>query len=157
MEEVSNALLDIAEYLPRIMRKLFGGGLIISALWELTIPQLRALNIVANRPGCTMGALAEGLGVQLNAATGLASRLVQRGLLERSVDPEDRRLVRLHLSESGRRAREACQHEMRQRVKEALQHLSAGEQDRIATALLSLHGALEAAEAGACQQGVKER
>ena len=157
MAEVSNALLDIAEYLPQIMRKLFGGGLIISPVWELTIPQLQALNIVANQPGCTMGGLAEGLGIQLNAATGLAGRLVQQGLLERSADPEDRRLVRLHLSESGCRAREACQHERRLRVNEALRHLSTAEQDQIAAALLLLYQALEATEPGGCQRGARER
>jgi DNA-binding MarR family transcriptional regulator len=144
MPEESSALSDIAAYLPEIMRKLFGGRLIVSKAWELTIPQLRALSIVADRPGCTMGELAAGLGTRVNAATGLADRLVQHGLLERKADPGDRRLVRLRLTQSGRRAREACRREGRRRVKEALQRLSADEQSRIAAALVLLHSALDA-------------
>lgn len=153
MVEVSNALVDIAECLPEIMRRLFGGRLIVSAVWELTVPQLRALNIVANQPGCTMGGLAEALGIQLNAATGLAGRLVHQGLLERSTDTEDHRIVRLRLSESGLRVREACQRERSLRVKEALSHLSESEQEQIAAALSLLYRALEATEPNACRQG----
>jgi len=144
MPEKNSGLPDIAEYLPEIMRKLFGGRLIVSKAWELTIPQLRALSIVADRPGCTMGELAGGLGIRVNAATGLAERLVQHGLLEREADPADRRLVRLRLTESGRRAREACRRERRRRVDEALQRLSTDEQGQIAAALVLLHSALDA-------------
>jgi DNA-binding MarR family transcriptional regulator len=157
MPEKAGALLDIAEYLPEIMRKLFGGRLIVSKAWELTIPQLRALSIVADWPGCTMGELARGLGIRVNAATGLADRLVQHGLLERQADPADRRLVRLRLTESGRRAREACRRERRRRVKEALGHLSTAEQGQIARSLLLLHRALGAAETSARQRGGRGR
>jgi DNA-binding MarR family transcriptional regulator len=157
MPERNKALLDVAEYLPEIMRRLFGGRLIVSEAWELTVPQLRALSIVANRPGCTMGELATSLGIRINAATGVADRLVQHELLEREADPDDRRLVRLRLTESGRRAREACRRERRQRVKEALRHLSAAEQDQIATALLLLHRALDAGEPSARRRGGKVR
>jgi DNA-binding MarR family transcriptional regulator len=139
-------LIEIAEYLPEIMRRLFGGRLIASGAWELTIPQLRALSLVADRPSCTMGELSESLGIGLSAATGLADRLVQHGLLEREADPEDRRLVRLRLTEAGRRAREACRSEKRRQVEEALQRLSADEQSQIAAALVLLHGALDAAK-----------
>jgi DNA-binding MarR family transcriptional regulator len=155
MTESSSGLLDIAEYLPEIMRKLFGGKLIASGAWELTIPQLRALSFAAHRPGCTMGELSESLGIGLSAGTGLADRLVQHGLLEREADPEDRRVVRLRLTESGRRAWEACRRERMRRVEEALRRLSAVEQRKIASALLLLHGALDASEPGAPQRGGK--
>jgi DNA-binding MarR family transcriptional regulator len=147
MPEKNSTLPDIAEYLPEIMRKLFGGRLIVSKAWELTIPQLRALSIVADRPGCTMGELAGGLGIRVNAATGLADRLVQHKLLEREADPADRRLVRLRLTASGRRAWEACRRERRRRVDEALQRLSTHEQGQIAAALVLLHSALDAPKA----------
>jgi len=157
MAERRSGLLDIAEYLPEIMRKLFGGRLIGSRAWELTIPQLRALSLTAHRPGCTMGELSQSLGIGLSAATGLADRLVQHGLLEREADPEDRRLVRLRLTKSGRRAQEACRRERRRQVEEALRRLSGREQSRIAEALLLLHRALDAAEPSARQRGGRAR
>jgi len=153
MLEKTNALFDIAECLPEIMRKLFGGRLITTDAWELTIPQLRALGFMARRPGCTMGELAESLGIRQNAATGLADRLVQHGLLEREADPEDRRLVRLRLTERGDHAREACRSERRRRVEEALRRLSAAQQGQIAAALLLLCQALDIAEPSARQRG----
>lgn len=134
---------SIAEDLPIIMRRLFGGGLITSGIWELTIAQLRALNFAAERPGGTMGELSESLGIRLSAATGLADRLVQHGLLKRDGDPSDRRVIRLHLTPAGRRAQGACKRERKRRVEAALQRLSAKEQDKIAAALAILRKALE--------------
>jgi len=157
MPEKSRALPDIAEHLPEIMRKLFGGRLVVSRAWELTVPQLRALSMVAEQPGSTMGGLARSLGIRINAATGLADRLVHQGLLEREADPDDRRLVRLRLTESGRRAREACRRERRRRVKEALRHLSAAEREQIAGALLLLHRALDAGVPSARRGGGRGR
>ena len=157
MRNNSAALIDIAEYLPRIMRKLFGSRLITSNAWELTIPQLRALGLVALRPGTTMGELSEDLGIRLNAATGLADRLVQHGLVERGSDPEDRRLVRLQLTKSGHRALSACRRERKRRVEEALQRLSADEQSQIAEALLLLYGTLDGTARSAHKQEGKRQ
>jgi DNA-binding MarR family transcriptional regulator len=139
-------LTEIDEYLPEIMRRLFGGRLISSGAWELTIPQLRVLTIVAGNADCTMGELARSLGISLSAATGLVDRLVQQGLIEREANPNDRRVVCLRLTEGGRRAREACRQERRRRVEAALRSLSAKEQTEIAAALALLHKALEATE-----------
>ena len=49
--------------------------------------------------------LADALGLAQSAASGLAGRLVEAGLAERSEDPADRRAVRLTLTDAGRRAR----------------------------------------------------
>ena len=148
MSREDGGLLQIAEGLPEIMHKLFGRRLIASGAWELTIPQLRALTMVAGQRECSMGQLARSLGIGLSAATGLADRLVQHGLMEREVAPEDRRLVRLRLTEAGRRAREACRRERNRCVQEALRHLSAAERSRIAGALILLRKALDEAETG---------
>ncbi|MBP7868464.1 MAG: MarR family transcriptional regulator [Firmicutes bacterium] len=157
MPEKSGMLPDIAELLPEIMRKLFGGRLVVSKAWELSVPQLRVLSIVAEQPGCTMGALARSLGIGMSAATGIADRLVHQGLLEREGDPEDRRLVLLHLSESGRRAREACRRERRRRVEQALQRLSSHEQAQIAAALVILHRALDGPQPSVHRGGKEKR
>jgi DNA-binding MarR family transcriptional regulator len=146
MAQADTALLKIAESLPAIMRKLFGGRLISSGAWELTIPQLRALTIVSDDADCTMGELARALEISLSAATGLADRLVQQGLLEREFDPDDRRLVCLRLTHAGEHALEACRHERTRRVHAALHGLSAKQQAHIASALALLRDALEASD-----------
>lgn len=135
---------EIAEHLPEIMRRLFGGRLIASGAWELTVPQLRALTFTADNADCTMGELARSLGIGLSAASGLVERLVQQGLVEREAAPNDRRLVCLRLTKAGRRAHEACRRERIRRVEAALLSLSAKEQAGIAAALALLRKALEA-------------
>jgi DNA-binding MarR family transcriptional regulator len=140
------AVAQIAEHLPEIMRRLFGGRLIASGVWELTVPQLRALTSVAEREDCTMGELARSLGISLSAATGLAERLVQHGLLAREAAPEDRRIVCLRLTKAGERAREACRQERMRRIEAALGALSPRQQADIAAALRRLREALDATE-----------
>jgi DNA-binding MarR family transcriptional regulator len=137
---------EIAEHLPEIMRRLFGGRLITSGAWELTVPQLRALTFTADNADCTMGALARSQGIGLSAASGLVERLVQQGLVEREAAPNDRRRVCLRLTNAGRRAREACRRERKRRVEAALRSLSAKQRAEIAAALALLRKALEATE-----------
>ncbi len=55
--------------------------------------------------GLLVGDLAEALGLAQSAASGLAGRLVEAGLVARSDDPDDRRAARLTLTAAGRRAR----------------------------------------------------
>src|SRR5258708_12872509 len=49
----------------------------------------------------TVGALAEELAISAPSATGLVDRLVDRGLVERERASDDRRTVRVSLTESG--------------------------------------------------------
>jgi len=144
---------QIDECLPEIMRRLFGGRLISSGVWELTIPQLRALNTVAQGGDCSMGKLARSLGIGLSAATGLVDRLVQQGFLQRDAYPSDRRRVCLTLTKAGRRALEACRRERRRRLRAAMQCLSGEEQGRIAGALARLRRAVETV--GLSERGAK--
>ena len=81
--------------------RLFGPS---SVPLDLTVQQLRALNLVAAEPGRTSHDLARGLAVSAPTASGLVDRLVEKGVLERRRDPDDRRLRRLYLTELGQQA-----------------------------------------------------
>lgn len=137
---------EIAEHLPEIMRQLFGRRLVAGSASELTISQLRALGLVVERPGCTMGELSSSLGIGLSAATGLVDRLVQHGLVRRTPDPKDRRVIRLRLTAAGVSARDTFRRARQRAMKAALRRLSAEEQAAIAAALAALRRAVEAAE-----------
>ena len=50
---------------------------------------------------CSIGQVAEGLGISEPAASQLVERLVRRGLIARRVDERDRRSVRVSLTEMG--------------------------------------------------------
>lgn len=70
---------------------------------ELTLPQYRVLVFLAPRPrpAAHVAAL---LGVTPSTVTSVVDGLVTRGLVSRTVDPEDRRRVVLSLTAAGRRA-----------------------------------------------------
>jgi DNA-binding MarR family transcriptional regulator len=70
---------------------------------DLTLPQLRALFVVRRRQPITVSDLADALGQRLAAVSALASRLARAGLLRRSEDPNDRRRVRLELTDHAER------------------------------------------------------
>lgn len=71
-------------------------------LFELTMPQCRAVCFLAEGPA-RMSRIAEALEVSLPSATATIDRLVERGLVSRGEDPEDRRLVICELTGEGRR------------------------------------------------------
>ncbi|MFJ3492488.1 MarR family winged helix-turn-helix transcriptional regulator [Streptomyces sp. NPDC086091] len=75
---------------------------------EETVPrlparQLLALRTVRRSPELNLTALAEQIGVALPAASRLCDRLEAAGLLERTVQPRNRREVQLVLTPYGRR------------------------------------------------------
>ena len=57
----------------------------------------------ASYPEVTIADVAERLQVRHHSASRLVERSVQRGLLDRRVDPDDRRKVRVSLTEEGER------------------------------------------------------
>ena len=67
---------------------------------SLTLAQLKAIYVVAAAGPLSMGALSERLGLALSTTSGTVDRLVQRGLLERTEDPRDRRQVIVRATEA---------------------------------------------------------
>ena len=67
---------------------------------ELTMPQLRVLALLSRGPS-RMSEVAAFLGVGLSSATGMVDRLLIRGLVGRSHDKADRRVVICRLTDAG--------------------------------------------------------
>lgn len=68
---------------------------------DLTMQQLRGLMEVAREPGIAGHSLGERLGVSPPTASGIIDRLVDKGLVRRTEDPDDRRVRRVTLTEAG--------------------------------------------------------
>ncbi|MGY1837370.1 MarR family winged helix-turn-helix transcriptional regulator [Blastococcus sp. SYSU DS0510] len=75
------------------------------APWELSPHQARALRVVCERDGVRLSDLAEALHIAPRSATEVADGLQERGLVERTADPGDRRAVLLRATDEGRRVR----------------------------------------------------
>jgi len=84
----------------------------------------------------TMGELSNALTVPLSTATRIADWLVDRGYLQRLPDPEDRRIVRVSLTDLGKELHKTIDNYVRQRVQRIFSCLT--EEER--TILLTLVG-----------------
>ncbi|MDR7382286.1 MarR family winged helix-turn-helix transcriptional regulator [Promicromonospora iranensis] len=72
---------------------------------ELTIQQLKVLTmLVTTDEGMTGSGLAEAFGVSMASMSGMLDRLVAQGMVERTSDPHDARVRRIHATEHGRSA-----------------------------------------------------
>jgi DNA-binding MarR family transcriptional regulator len=69
----------------------------------ISMAQLSIMSTLQRNGVMTMSHLADVLGVSLSNATGLVDRMEERGFIERSRVPEDRRVVLVRVTEAGTR------------------------------------------------------
>jgi len=69
----------------------------------VTVPQLRVLVMLATRGRLNLSAVAAGLGVNASNASRTCDQLVRALLVDKRVDPHDRRRASLALTAAGRR------------------------------------------------------
>jgi len=70
--------------------------------YVITPPQWCALSLLLEQDGMTIGTMSQKRGVDAPTATGIITRLEQNGLVERRHNREDRRVVKIYLTDEGR-------------------------------------------------------
>ena len=70
--------------------------------YVITPPQWGALSLLLAQDGLTIGTMSQMRGVDAPTATGIITRMEQNGLVERRHDREDRRVVKVYLTDEGR-------------------------------------------------------
>jgi DNA-binding MarR family transcriptional regulator len=101
----------------------------------ITMPQLRALVLVATRSDVNASAVAAALDVHPSNATRLLDRLVQAGLLDRRDAATDRRNVELSLTTEGVNLLDSVMEHRRQAFERILSRMRPAERRRLGTAL----------------------
>ena len=71
------------------------------ATLDITMAQAKLLYVVATAGELSMSEIAARLGVTISTSSGAVERLVELGLLARSDDPNNRRQVRVSITETG--------------------------------------------------------
>lgn len=136
---------EIEPLLMEVIKSLYARDTQISGLLELPVAQLRVLNVLGRGPEerrPTMGELAEALGVALSTATQIAERIEKRGLVRREhSDPSDRRIVRLALTDAGRRLMGERRRLRHERLDQAMTQLSDEQSGALIAALKPLAAA----------------
>jgi DNA-binding MarR family transcriptional regulator len=101
-----DATPDLGDLLMRVARAQRRRFRDVLAPWDLSPHQVRALFVVCQGDGVRLSDLAERLRIAPRSATEVADGLQERGLVERSPDPGDRRAVLLRATPDGRRVHE---------------------------------------------------
>ncbi len=110
----------------------------------LTLPQFDVLaQLHRSSDGMTPRELTRELLVTAGNLTGVISRLVALGLVERRPVPGDRRAVRIRLTPPGRRAMERAIPRHRQDVRRLLSHVASRDLGRLRDLLSSVTRGLE--------------
>ncbi|MGY1781644.1 MarR family winged helix-turn-helix transcriptional regulator [Geodermatophilus sp. SYSU D01036] len=107
----------------------------VLAPWALSPHQARALRVVGLQEGVRLSDLAEALHIAPRSATEVADALQERGLLERTPDPTDRRAVLLRATAEGRRVQAEVDAARRADTRELFARLSAAERAELARLL----------------------
>jgi len=94
----------------------------------------------------TMSELSEALAVPLSTATRMVDWLVKSDYVERLPDPDDRRIVRVRLTETGRKLYTAINDFLRQRVEQILSRFTVQERESLVALLRKVADTLEELE-----------
>jgi len=91
----------------------------------------RVSNSIYQKGSLRMGEFSSALSVSLSTATRIADWLVENGYMARIPDTEDRRIVRVYLTDIGRETHKTIDKYVRQRVKQILSSLSDEERTKL--------------------------
>ncbi|HHY76388.1 MAG TPA: MarR family transcriptional regulator [Firmicutes bacterium] len=105
----------------------------------ITNPQFNALLVLREHPNITMGELCDKLYLACSTATDLVDRMEKNGFLERKRDTQDRRVIRLSISEMGKRVISEVVAARRRYVSSILEKLTEEEINQLAQSLDRLH------------------
>jgi DNA-binding MarR family transcriptional regulator len=121
MSDVIDDIIDTAMDFGRVMRK----RMMKSGKADLHMGQVHILACVKEQPKLTMSEIAEHMKVSSPTATSFVDTLVKLGLISRTHDARNRKLVRLSITKAGERTLVTKMAEKKAAVAELLSVLSA--------------------------------
>ena len=116
-------------------------------LRAMSSTQLHVLFLLVSEGAMPMGRLADRLGVSLPNVTGIVDRMVEHGYVDRGRDDDDRRVVTVSASASGRAAVEEIDAVRHRALGRVLERLTPEQQRRALRTFTELRAAVEAADA----------
>lgn len=108
---------------------------------NLTLPQFRALVVLASRGPLRLTHLADHLAVNPSTALRMAERLAAAGVIDRSPNPENRRESILALTDAGRRVVDQVTSRRREEIAAIVGRMPATHRDRLIEALRAFNAA----------------
>ena len=109
--------------------------------YGLSMTGFQVLALLEMDGAISMSHLAEKIGVALPNATGIVGRMAERGIVERSHDASDRRIVLVGLTDQGRRLIGEMESVRRARMTRLFGALDPAQQDRLLQTVHDLRAA----------------
>lgn len=113
---------------------------------NITVPQVLCLDELRAKGATSVAILATRLHSSASTTVGIVDRLQERGLVKRSRDTADRRLVFVEITDKGRDFLASTPHLLHNRLHEMISSLDKTEQSTLADSLERLAGLLFPAE-----------
>lgn len=116
------------EQLPVISRYFHSSKTFDFEEMNITLPQLMVLEIIRRKECPKMTDIAGELDVTLSNVTGMIDRLIESGYVERVDDPQDRRIVRIHLTVKGKNITQKAFEQRKRCLEQVFEKLSLEDQ-----------------------------
>lgn len=133
-DDVASAILEGVPLIMRAIRARMREGRPAG----ISVAQFRALLYLRRRPGSGLSEIADQLGTSVPAASELVSRLVRENLVQRELDPLERRRIRLTLSPAGAAQLDRAQEAAASWVRAMVGDLDAARRRAIGEAIVDL-------------------
>jgi len=131
MEKIDNKeLISLFFTASRLIREKTAGHGTVGCL---SIAQLKILSVISERGNPTMKEIADSLFITSPSATSAIDHLVEEGQLKRIPDSEDRRVIRLELTESGKKVFKEGYKQIVAKISEVLDKLDTKEKEFFAS------------------------
>ena len=108
---------------------------------RISLIHINVISVLETDGPLPMRALAEALDVSQASATGIVDRMEQRGLVARTRDDDDRRIVRVVLTDEGRNLLAGLATDRQQQMHRLLDELTDGELTALLTGARAMHRA----------------
>ena len=132
--ECAREILDGVPMIFRVIR----GELRKHGAKEMSVPQYRTMAYVYRNEGTSLSEICDYLGLTLPTMSTLVDGLVERGLVNRRTDPEDRRRMTLTLTPVGRARLQAARAATLAYLEERLRQLSASDRATVTSSMQML-------------------
>ena len=130
---------DLAAMLYPLVRELLAIELPLLAAHDVSMWGYSVLTALDDTPVRTQAALAEAIGADKSRIIGTLDELQRAGLIERTPDPDDRRVRLLSITPQGRKVRRAVRKDIQSAELQVLDSLAPAERKTFIQLLQKLH------------------
>ncbi len=145
---------DIQRFTNRLVRYQGVSDRVLTEQLGVTVAQSYTLLAMPPTGSLTMNELSETLSLANSTMTRTVDQLVEKGLVERELDDEDRRVVRVRLSAQGQKAQAAVKEVLENFFKQALSDIPEEEREAVLHSFQTVTRAIAKGLATCCGQPI---